>query len=74
MPIKYDPDITIKKSAKNAVATSAAAAIIIKYVLENHLGVETTKEQLLIVSSAIGVVTGIIRGIVNFWKNRKKII
>jgi hypothetical protein len=68
----YSAQKTIEKGAKETVVVSVAAATIIQLVLENLIGIEVPKDDLVKVAGSIGVVSGIVRGIFNWVKNRKK--
>ena len=63
---------TIEKGLKEGVTTTVAAAVVLQLVLEQLLGVEVSKEQLIEVSGALGIVTGVVRAAFNWFKHRKK--
>lgn len=62
----------VTKGVKDGVTTSVAAVVVIQVVLENLMGIEVTKEQLIEVSGALGVLSGAIRTAFNWLKHRKK--
>ena len=68
----YSPAKTVAKAMKEGVSVSVAAVLVVQGILENVMGVETTKEQVVEVAGALGVVAGVVRGFFNWLKNRKK--
>lgn len=70
--MKFSWGKTATKAGKETLAVSAASAVVIQVILENVFGVDIPKEDIVKVSGAIGVVSGVVRGAMNWWKNRKR--
>ena len=68
----YRPEATVKKSLVEAATVTAGSALLIQLILENLFGIEIPKEEIAQASGAIGVLSGLVRGLLNWKKNRKK--
>jgi len=68
----YNPRKTINKSIKEGVTVTAVSIVVIQVLLEEILGIEVPKAQVVEVSAALGIVAGALRGIFNWLKHRKK--
>ncbi len=72
--ILFDPRKMIKKGMKQGFTASVASMVVIQFLLEEILGVQVSKEQLIEVSGAIGVISGTIKSALNwyteYWKKR----